>query len=59
MKYQKKYIYIYKYMYIYIYIYPEDIVSYNKIIMKYLKIINLLHNPLNQPSKFRIKKELQ
>ena len=39
-------------MYIYIYIYPEDIVSYNK-------IINLLHNPLNQPSKFRIKKELQ
>ena len=50
---------MYIYKYIYIYIYPEDIVSYNKIIMKYLKVINLLHNPLNQPSKFRTKKGLQ
>ena len=59
MKYQKKYIYICIYINIYIDIYPEDIVSYNKIIMKYLKVINLLHNPLNQPSKFRTKKGLQ
>ena len=48
------------YIYIYIYISPEqrqkiidDLTIYYNIIMKYQKIINLLDDRTNQPSKFR------
>ena len=57
------YIYIYIYIYIYnvsnytIYIYPkvrhDNLKLINSMIMEYQKIINLLDNTPNQPTKFR------
>ena len=37
----------------YLYLQKEDLRLYNKIIMEYLKMINLLNNTPNQPLKFR------
>ena len=62
-KYFKKDIYIYIYIYIYLYIYnqKEDqkllmIWDWNNsIIVEYQKILNLLDNTLNQPSKVMTK----